>query len=179
MEKLCKGCGKAFEVKPSLDRIKYCSQQCKQQAKRVTLVCRQCGKNWWTWKSQTIIPGRPGAGQFCSKACAGLAKSGPRNGISYFRRHAKNNGVKTRVADHRQVMESWMVEVEPSHPFLVDVEGMKMLNPKLRVHHIDRTLRNNGRENLLVVTHAAHLRIHRKGTKPEPWECWPSNPTIW
>lgn len=79
MEKLCEKCGKTFNVKPchAVER-KYCSAECKHQANRVTLTCKTCGKTWQTWKSQIKIHGRLGAGQYCSKPCADLAKVIPK-----------------------------------------------------------------------------------------------------
>lgn len=249
MEKLCKGCGKAFEVKQSqFERRQYCSQQCKQQAKRVTLVCGQCGKNWWSWKSQTIIHGRPGAGQFCSRVCAGLAKRKPKperppkvvtdpifkscevcdttfrvypsrkdtarfcslvckvqsesyralcseqqqgekswrwgggkykRGTGYIRQKRNKNCIEIYTFEHQEVMVAWLLEEEPSHPFLVEVDGRKRLHPDVEVHHIDRIRSNNVRNNLLAVIKPAHAQIHHRGKKPEPWECWPINPPKW
>ena len=76
-------------------------------------------------------------------------------------------------------MVAWMLEEAPDHPFLVDVEGQKKLSPDVEVHHVDRVRSNNARDNLIAVTKPAHAQIHHRGKKPEPWECWPSNPTKW
>jgi hypothetical protein len=72
-----------------------------------------------------------------------------------------------------------MLEDDPEHQFLVEVNGHKRLHPDIEVHHIDRVRSNNVRDNLLAVIYTAHAQIHHKGKKPEPWECWPSNPKRW
>lgn len=248
MEKSCEKCGKSFEVKRYLfDVRKHCSAECKHEANRVTLTCKCCGKVWETWKSQIKISGRPGAGQFCSKACADLAKKtkpekppkevkppiykscevcdktfriwpsrkesarfcslackgssesyretcsdqqqaekhwrwdGGRyqteNGYVRFKR--KVRGVETIKFEHTTVVLEWIMEVDPNHAFLVTVDGVKRLHPDLCVHHIDRNKSNNDRSNLLVVTNSAHGKIHHGNKRPDPWECWPSQPTRW
>jgi hypothetical protein len=249
MEKSCETCGKAFEIKASLAyRRKHCSAACKQQANRVNLTCKCCGKTWWTWVSQTRISGRPGAGQFCSKACVALMKAKARpepppkrqpseifkvcevcdstfrvypsrkdtarfcsracQGQSaafvaecserqqgekswrwaggkykrhegYVRLKANVNGAQRLRFEHTQVIIDWMLEEAPDHPFLVVIDGRQRLHPDIDVHHIDRVRSNNARVNLLAVTKPAHALIHHKGRKPEPWECWPTNPTKW
>lgn len=249
MEKLCKGCGKPFVVKAShFERRQYCSQECKKTSKRVSLTCKQCGTSWWTWVSQIKIKGRPGAGQFCSKVCADLARVIPKpekppkvvpepifkscevcdktfriypsrkdtarfcslackgqsesyralcseqqqgekswrwaggkykNGKGYIRQKRAKNGVEVFRFEHTEVMVAWLLEEAPSHPFLVSVDGRNRLHPDVDVHHVDRVRSNNVRRNLLAVTESAHAQIHHRGKKPEPWECWPSNPTIW
>ena len=249
MEKLCETCGKEFSVKRYLfDVRKHCSAECKHKANRVTLTCKCCGKEWTTWKSQIAIKGRPGAGQFCSKACAdkGLVKPKPekppkappseiykvcevcdktfrvypsradtarfcstkckgasesyrakcseqqqgekswrwsggvyKRGSGYVRLKKNQYGFQTYLLEHTAVIIQWMLEEDPQNPFLVDVDGIKRLHPDVEVHHIDRVRSNNDRSNLLVVTNSAHAKIHHKGSKPAPWECWPRNPTRW
>lgn len=249
MEKSCEVCGKQFSVPARLKDVrKHCSAECKHQSTRIALTCKTCGGIWWTWKSQIKIHGRPGAGQFCSKACADVAKrkavpekpvkvkpvpiykscevcdktfriwpsrkdtarfcssackgqsesyrakcseqqqgekswrwSGGvyKNGDGYIRTKKNKNGIVVALLEHSQVMIEWILEEEPSSLFLVDVDGRKKLHPDVQVHHIDRVRSNNDRLNLLVVTKVAHAQIHNKGKKPEPWECWPSNPTKW
>ncbi len=249
MEKLCEVCEKPFSVANYLKDVRrHCSAECKHQSTRVALTCKVCSKQWWTWKSQVNIKGRPGAGQFCSKSCADTAKrqaSPPKppkrqpsnivkvcevcsetfrvypsrvetarfcslacKGSSaeyrmkcseqqqedkhwrwaggtykqhsgYVRIKRNKNGEQSIRFEHTQVMIDWMLEVDPEHVFLIVVDGKVRLQPGLEVHHIDRVRSNNTRENLLVVTAEAHAQIHHRGTKPKPWECWPSNPDRW
>lgn len=248
MEKSCEKCGKTFEVKRYLfDVRKHCSAECKHEANRVTLTCKCCGKVWETWKSQIKISGRPGAGQFCSKACADVAKKTKpekppkvvkppiykscevcdktfrvwpsrkdsarfcslackgqsesyrakcsasqsaenswrwnggkyKTGTGYIRQKKTIAGVEVFKYEHTNVMVGWLLEEDQKHPFLVDVNGVKRLHPNVVVHHIDRVRSNNKRENLLLVTKTAHEQIHHRNKRPEPWECWPSNPTRW
>lgn len=248
VDKTCERCGKAFSVRASnAAERRFCSKECKHQANRVTLTCKGCGKTWWTWGSQVRISGRPGAGQFCSKQCADLAKIKPKpekpkrqpsqiykvcevcdrtfriwpsrkdtarfcskacmsnsaafaaecskrqqgekswrwaggkykTHFGYIRLKRAEGGKDIVRFEHTKVVVDWLLEEAPDHPFLVDVDGVWRLHPGVEVHHIDRVRSNNVRDNLLAVTGAAHALIHHKGKKPEPWECWPTNPTKW
>lgn len=249
MEKSCEKCGEIFSIPAYLATVRrHCSAECKHQANRVELTCKTCGKKWTTWKSQIKIDGRPGAGQFCSKPCADLAKakakpekpakappsnifktcevcaesfrvypkrkdtarfcsnkckgqsaayaakcSEQQQGEKHWRWAGgvyKNSGGYVRTKriqggalavhfEHTDVMIKWLLQEEPEHPFLVVINGKKRLHPDVEVHHIDRVRSNNERANLLVVTKLAHAQIHHRGKRPEPWECWPSNPARW
>lgn len=249
MEKVCERCGKSFEVKRYLaDVRKHCSAACKHEANRVTLTCKTCGKTWQTWKSQIKISGRPGAGQFCSKSCADVAKVIPKpekpakvipppiykscevcdktfrigpsrkdsarfcslackgqsesyrnkcseqqqaekhwrwdggryqTGQGYIRQKSSQCGKEVFRYEHTALMVRWLLEEAPEHAFLVTVDGRKKMHPDVDIHHIDRNRSNNERSNLLAVTKTAHAQIHHRNKRPEPWECWPSNPTRW
>lgn len=247
MLKTCEKCGKAFEIKQSLAaERRYCSQQCRHEAKRITLTCKCCGKTWWTWISQVQIKGRPGAGQYCSKACVDKDKAIPqpvkpprptpiyrtcescdktfriypgrvdtarfcsracmgqsaafraecserqqgekswrwdggkyKTHLGYIRLKSCQGGVQRIHFEHTKVILDWMIEEAPDHPFLVPVGKEWRLHPDVEVHHVDRVRSNNARTNLLAVTKTAHARIHHRGRKPDPWECWPTHPTKW
>jgi hypothetical protein len=71
-------------------------------------------------------------------------------------------------------MQAWMREAVPDHPFLTEHEGTMFLRPEIHVHHINLVRDDNQRENLVAIEKMAHMRLHRTGTRPKPWECWPS-----
>lgn len=66
------GCGKSFHVPPVRAKTaKYCSQKChygdREAATRITKNCRQCGKEFQTWRAQD--------NDFCSYACSHKSQS--------------------------------------------------------------------------------------------------------
>ena len=62
--KPCARCGEMFEVLPCyIERYKYCSKECR--SRRVSKVCKYCGKDFWVHESTT----KWGNGTFCSKEC--------------------------------------------------------------------------------------------------------------
>lgn len=97
----------------------------------------------------------------------------------YMTKRVWGDSVVISTFTHRDVLTSALVAEDPEHPFLYDRDGIKWLRPEIHVHHIDRNKLNNELSNLLAVTPGAHKRIHSNGKKPEPWECWPGNPTRW
>lgn len=146
-----------------------------------------------------VPPSREGSAKFCSHACAGAnrefrnslskAQRGERSprflrdgsitdkGYAKVRSWHGDNPMST--FKHREVLLLALVEADRDHPFLFEVDGVKVLRPEIHVHHIDRNKLNNSLSNLLAVTASAHALIHRNGRKPDPWECWPPNPTNW
>lgn len=242
VEKICGHCATPFLV-PSRrsETVKFCSVECKSNAKRVTLSCAGCGgsferpKHLATAKycsgdcfhsaakgvaqrprseryyrtceacavSFRVTLTRKDTARFCSRTCqyqspayreemsdvqrgekhwrwtGGLYKGGR----GYVRIKGHKLAAQRFQLAHRLVVETAMLEMEPNHPFLIEVEGKKRLNPKIDVHHIDQNRSNNAFANLLAVTKRAHARIHSKNViMPEPWECWPyshisSNPS--
>jgi uncharacterized Zn-finger protein len=71
--KLCKICGKKFQAK-SMSKTKYCSQQCYKNSRKnqgIIKKCLECGKEFKVpqWKI------KKGEGIYCSRKCAGIAKS--------------------------------------------------------------------------------------------------------
>lgn len=200
----CVVCKKSFSCEAHVDR-KYCSRTCFHTANkgakhavdpeqpRYHKVCEVCGKEF------RVTLTRKDSARFCSKTCmasspafraekseasrgekhyrwaGGLYKTGD----GYIRHKRKALGTETVTFNHREVVLTALIEENPEHPFLVVVDGVKKLSPDIEVHHIDRIRSNNALANLLAVTKHAHAKIHHHGTKPKPWECWPSNPTAW
>ena len=204
----CPGCGSAFFVyRSQLARrgnTPHCSKKCADEAKRkpkppkrirerVFKVCEECGKTF------RVPPVRKETARFCSIACKAsnvefrqrcsdaqptkntgrwVGDSYLTNG-GYVRVRRKRKDGDTVRWEHTNVMLDWLTEAAPQHAFLVMVDGFTRLHPDVEIHHIDRDRSNNVRENLLAVTRNAHAQIHRRGRKPEPWECWPPNPEKW
>ena len=157
--KTCAVCSKIFEVNAfRKDSARYCSIKCRANDPilHAQISDKMSGENHPRWTG-------------------GLYKTGQ----GYIRHKVKRLGKETVSMSHRQIMLSWMIEAGCGHPFLIVVEGVIKLSPEIEVHHIDRNRSNNERSNLLALTKTAHYRVHHKNCKPEPWECWPSNPTSW
>ena len=86
ISKICQMCGKEYQVLPSRSHVKYCSQECRNQARakastgrtkekrchhpKVTRVCRQCGKEFLVQENQVKL----GKGIYCSKECKAKAR---------------------------------------------------------------------------------------------------------
>ena len=157
--KTCESCGEPFRIPPvRMETARFCSRDCQKKSDSFKKECseKQAGEKHWRWSG----------GEYKE-----------RNG--YIRHKRKTYEGETFTFSHRKVMLEMMLASDPSHPCLIVVDGEKKLNPEIEVHHIDRKRDNNSPENLLAVTKDAHARIHHFGKKPEPWECWPSNPIRW
>ena len=202
----CPTCGETFRRKRSDhpdSSVSFCSKRCyhasrigepvRNKRSKTYAVCRQCGVRF------QITSTRIGSARWCSRKCqsespewrsemsekqqgdkhwrwaGGLYKTG----TGYVRHKRKANGSEVAVWNHRIVVLKAMLESDPDHPFLIEVDGVKKLNPEIEVHHIDRNRSNNDLSNLLAVTKQAHAQIHHRNRKPNPWECWPPNPVTW
>lgn len=157
--KTCEHCGDGYKVvKSRLDISRYCSKEC--QVASPTWRARssevQQGERHWRWAGGNYETGK-----------------------GYIRHKRKVLGQEAFTFNHRHVVLQAMLNECPDHPFIVTVDGKKALNREIDVHHIDRQRANNELSNLLAVTKDAHAQIHHRGKKPEPWECWPSNPVKW
>ena len=195
---VCVACGQSFERQAHLAASKYCSRECYhstrpgvrlnvERGERHYRTCEVCAVSF------RVTLTRKDTARFCSRACQ--SKSVPyRQHMSEVQRGAKSHSwkgglyqgrygyVRVRGTDrssrehhfqHRYVIETAMLEQAPDHPFLVEINGKKKLNPKIDVHHIDLDRANNAFSNLLAVTRKAHGQLHGKNRTPDPWECWP------
>lgn len=160
----CKQCGREFEDKPSAKRI-FCSKVCHDAAQRKgkTVTCEACGKEFW------IPPSDKAERHFCGQACRlswlseyvkkevnvpGHSKghkakhltelNRQRNPLLALEPDAVNRG-SYKNKDHRRVMEG--------------IIGRK-LKPSEDVHHINGIHDDNRPENLIVMTHSEHLKLH-------------------
>ena len=203
----CGGCGKLFERVASELRGKdvFCQKQCyfdSQKGRRKDVspdrpryfkTCETCKKEF------RVTQTRKETARFCSRACQGINSefrkecserqqaerhwrwSGGKylTHEGYIRHKRKVLGKEGFTYNHREVIVEAMLKECPEHPFLVRVGGKVRLSSLIEVHHIDRDRANNHPSNLLAVTKDAHAQIHHRNRKPDPWECWPSNPTKW
>lgn len=84
IHKTCAYCGKAFEVRPSLDRVKFCSRDCYWKnmtfSREPNFTCAYCGKT--TWKQPCFAYGSRAVKKqkYCSDACWHKASSEQRRG---------------------------------------------------------------------------------------------------
>ena len=157
--KTCEVCGTSFRVTYTRrDKARFCSRTCqgKSESWREECSVRQRGEKGWRWTGG-LYPTRGG----------------------YVRRKRKELDNEVATFEHRNVMLDWILAEAPTHPFLVQESGEWALAKGIEVHHIDLNRSNNIRENLLAVTMKAHAQIHHRNKKPEPWQCWPSNPQVW
>lgn len=194
IEKTCVICAKIFTVPPArMDTAKTCGRVCSGKlaaktyaAGRVEKTCRECGGKF------LVPPSHADRRIFCSDWCADPhrhynppkrekhyrwngGKSNHPDGYLYISVpwHPFGDRTGNYVLEHRVVMELWMQEVQPDHPFLFVVEGRVCLRPEILVHHINENKRDNRRTNLLACTVYAHRDIH-DGRAPMVGEVWPN-----
>ena len=193
----CEACGGSFERERHLAAAKYCSRQCfhiatkgvpqRARGEHHHRTCEVCSKSF------RVTLTRKDTARFCSRTCQDKSpiyrkhlsdrqrgeKSHRWTGGLYQGKYGyvrvKGHGLDSRKFHflHRVVVEKAMLEMEPNHPFLVEVDGRKKLDGEIEVHHIDRDRSHNEFPNLLAVTKDAHARIHNGNVQPKPWECWP------
>lgn len=201
----CGKCGVEFKRKRSDNantKVRYCSVGCdhsdragrkhleKPGAVKHFKKCEVCSTEF------RVTATRKDTARFCSVACKSaspeyrkqsseaqkMEKSWRWKGGLYY---AKTGYVLSRTLsgrrklEHRNVVADALAKVDPLHPFLEEVDGLMLLKSEIEVHHIDRDRSNNSLSNLLAVTKSAHAQIHHRNKKPEPHECWPSNPEFW
>lgn len=145
----CATCGKPTSV--TLQQIKnnksgnfFCSKKCygkyiaKTRSAKKTVLCDFCGKQ--ITRSPSAIKKR----NFCSKKCSDKSKkvgSYIVNGYKYILIGDEY------VAEHRYIMEQFTGNTIP--------EGCD-------VHHINENTLDNRIENLAIVSHGAHVSLHRR-----------------
>lgn len=192
VQKSCLVCGKEFTVPPTrAETAKTCSQACRgvliakaYEDKRVQTECLQCGEKISVPASRH----ERGNGLYCGNDCRNLsmvgkgfrelvadgAESPTSGGYIYERERDHPFASRGKVMQHRLVMERLLVMSNPSHHFLIEVNGSKYLKPGIHVHHKNEIKTDNRHENLVICTPAAHLDIHA-GRTPMAGEIWPES----
>ncbi|NBJ87903.1 HNH endonuclease signature motif containing protein [Acutalibacter sp. 1XD8-36] len=160
----CQQCGKRFHVKPSaLKHTKFCSKECHDiaQTKGEIISCATCGKEFRV--SPSLLRER----NFCSNECRlkWLSKhvkeemNVPGHSVRHKAPHltALNQERNPKLAleqdaayrgiytNHRRIMEQHL--------------GRK-LKPWEDVHHINGIHSDNRIENLVVMPHREHMKLH-------------------
>lgn len=164
----CKQCGREFRGKPSARRV-YCSKECHDVAQTIgdTVPCNSCGKLFHippskksdkrhfcsnecrtTWLSNYVKESVNIPGHSKGHKAPHLSKlNKERNPLLALEPDAIKRG---KYSDHRRIME-------------------KILGRKLKrnedVHHVNGIHSDNRPENLVVMDHADHLRLHWKMLK--------------
>ena len=157
--RICEECGSSFRIHPSrVANARWCSKKCQSSSVAFRTNCSesQRGEKSWRWAG----------GKYAEKRGYIYAKTG-------------DGSLPKAKYEHTAVIIEWLLDEDPEHPFLITVDGLAKLHPSVDVHHIDRDRTNNARSNLLAILKPAHAKMHHTGVKPKPWECWPSNPTVW
>lgn len=170
-----------------------CSRACRgrlvanrYEEARAKMLCKACGKEY------SVPQSHKHRRIYCSRACAARHTSNLQTGVKGTASRAWKGGrtqhsggyLYVRIAEHpfagkhgyvfqhRVVMEEWMTQVAPDHPFLTEIDGRKYLRPEIEVHHINEVKSDFRRSNLLACTSGAHRAIH-DGRAPMHGEVWP------
>lgn len=156
--KICKTCNVEFRVPLCRkETALYCSQKCKGSDPAYKLSSSKAQRQEKSARFQGGSVGKRG----------------------YMKVKAWGEETAVHTFAHRTIVAYALAAENPAHPFLTTIDGLTRLRPEIHVHHIDRDKLNNDMNNLLAVTASAHSRLHKSGRKPDPWECWPSNPANW
>lgn len=139
----CETCGVQFYRRPSR-LARFCSQSCYRASNptpnpRVPRERRRCA---WCESAFDWLPGQ-GKGRFCSQDCW----------YRWNRRPTIDHRGYRRVWDgDRHVLE---------HRLVVERNLGRRLTTSEHVHHVNGDRLDNRIENLQVLTHAEHMRVHR------------------
>lgn len=158
----CEQCGGSFDAWPSkvaVGRARFCSRACADAAKcnHTVLVCELCGKP----VAQTPSQLARGWGRYCSTTCYHEAQR------AYRSEHFHNGKPVLRMASG--YIRVW----EPNHPtahagyvyehrLVMERVIGRYLTSEEHVHHVNRKKDDNRPENLVVMSHREHRKLHTR-----------------
>lgn len=186
--KICKQCGKKFDVPEYRKDAKYCCDECKHKALHGDLncECEVCGKKFHL-KPYALKKSKH---HTCSRECLNKLKSilykgegnhqyglkGDKN--SSFKGNVilrKNNGLIERMvynpthpyADRNGRIKEHRLLVEQNYEMFDDkyfevINGKHYLKKNVDVHHINFNHNDNRIENLIPLTRAEHTKLHNQ-----------------
>lgn len=153
----------------------------KEENNKYNVICPVCKKTFWRKPSYLKKCKNP----CCSKECSNVLRSQLMSGENnhQFGLKGKNNPTWKKdikisnygyrmirvldhpfrnhqdwVLEHRLVAEKFLLTEENS----IEIDGKKYLKPEYDVHHKNEDRLNNSPENLLVLLHGDHVRLHNK-----------------
>ena len=186
--KICKQCGKEFDVPEYRKDAKYCCDECKHKALHGDLncECEVCGKKFHL----KLYALKKSKHHTCSRECLNKLKStlykgegnhqyglkGDKNssfkGTVIMR---KNNGLiermvynpnhpytdrNGRVKEHRLLVEQNYEKFDDKYFEIIN--GKYYLKKNVDVHHINFNHNDNRIENLIPLTRAEHTKLHNQ-----------------
>lgn len=124
--------------------------------------CVYCGTKFLVW------PGRSETAKFCSLSCK-TSHTNKEKARGYGELTTQHGRLKIKLPDHPYCDNAGYVFY---HRYVVEQHLGYCINPKdYAVHHIDEDKTNNELENLVVIRHSAHMRLH--AIKRKFWEWSP------
>lgn len=118
---------------------------------QIELTCKYCDSKFLVW------PGRSETAQFCSISC-NISNRNKENAKSYGELTLSHGYLKIKLPDHPFCDKSGYVFL---HRYVAEQHLGYPIDPKeYAVHHIDEVKTNNNLDNLVVIRHSAHMRLH-------------------